>query len=104
MIRRQIAVTGHGVKRARERFAYLAAMPRRTLLRILVCAAVHGDVIGGHVLVDQHFVRCRLPDGQPLILIVADRIDAGRPVRVVISVLRQDQLDACGTWCPSTAA
>lgn len=104
MIRRRIAITGHAIRRARERFAYLAAVHRGSLLRILTCTAKYGDIIGDHVLVDQFFVRCRLPDGQALVVIVADRDCGGEPVRVVISALRMGQLAGCGTWRPTSAA
>lgn len=100
MIRLRIAITGHAIRRARERFAYLTSVTRGSLLRILTCAARYGAVTGEHVLVDQRFLRCRLPDGQALVVVVADRDRGGQPVRVVISVLRMGQLPGCGTWRP----
>lgn len=73
-------------------------MPTVQVLPMLRAAMRQGRVWGDHPIVGQRFVRVVLPDDSGLILVTSERLQGGRPVVTIITILSPHELLACGTW------
>lgn len=91
---RVIRFTRHIWKQSRERFPYCATLQMHRLHRLLWCAARHAPRYAEHAVIGKSYLRFRLPDGQPMTLVVADSHDGAVVHRHIITALTDEQIPA----------